>query len=85
MASLINRNGVYYIQWYSGRKIRRRSLGTDSLQLAKDKLRQFESAQLRGLESPLPTRTPLPDILILTYRRTCGLPWNDAGAGVCPR
>lgn len=59
MASLIKRGGVYYLQWYEGRRKRRRSLHTDSLQIAKEKRRQYESAMLRGLDNPLPTRTPI--------------------------
>ena len=34
-------------------------LGTDSLQVAKEKLGQFESARFRGDGCPLPTRTPV--------------------------
>jgi hypothetical protein len=63
MASLIQRGSVHYIQYYVGRKLKRVSTGTASLAIAKEKLRQFESAQLRGDDLPLPTRTPLPDIL----------------------
>lgn len=63
MASLIKRKKTYYLQWRIGKKIKRRSLGTDSRQIAKEKLRQFESAQLRGEDNPLPTRTPLADIV----------------------
>ena len=37
--------------------------GTDSLQLAKEKLRQFEWGQPRGDDNPLPTKTPLADVL----------------------
>ena len=46
-------------------KIKRRSLRTDNLQIAKEKLRQFESAQVRGDELPLPTRIKIADILSL--------------------
>jgi hypothetical protein len=63
MASLIKHNGTFYLQWRVGGKIRRRSLHTPVLQLAKEKLRQFQSAQHRGLDDSLPTRTPLPEIL----------------------
>ena len=50
MASLKKRPGnpVYYIQFYVGTRQRRISTDTDSFQLAKEKLRQFESAQARG-------------------------------------
>ena len=63
MASLIRRNGTFYLQWRVGRTIRRRSLQTKTRQIAKEKLRAFESARLRGIDNPLPTKTPLPDIL----------------------
>ena len=56
MASLIKRKESknYFVQWRVGRKLKRKSLRTDNLQIAKEKLRQFESAQLRGDELPLP-------------------------------
>lgn len=63
MAGLIMRDGKYHIQWYEGNTKRRRSLKTDSLQIAKERLRQFESAQLRGDDSPLPTRTPIGEVV----------------------
>lgn len=63
MASLGTRNGSFYIQWYDGKKQRRRMLGTDSLQVAREKLRQFESAQFRGDDCALPTRTPVGDVV----------------------
>jgi len=63
MASLIQRGKIYYLQHYVGRRIKRYSLATASLQVAKEKPRQFESARHRGDDSPLPTRTPLPQIL----------------------
>jgi integrase len=63
MASLVKRNGTYYLQWYVGRKIRRRSLRTKTLQIAKEKLRQFESAQHRGIDDSLPTRTPISEVI----------------------
>ena len=39
MASLIQRGSTYYIQYYVGRKIKRQSLHTNVLQIAKEKLR----------------------------------------------
>lgn len=66
MASLIKRNGNFHIQWYEGQKKRRRSLRTDSIQVAKEKLRQFESAQFRGVECPMPTRTPI-GVVVAAY------------------
>ena len=66
MAGLIKRNGTYHIQWYEGATKRRRSLRTDSMQIAKEKLRQFESAQFAGHDCPLPTRTPI-GVIIEAY------------------
>jgi hypothetical protein len=63
MASLKKRGSTFYIQYYCGAKQHRVSAGTDSLQIAKEKLRQFESAQMRGDGTFLPTKTPLPDII----------------------
>ena len=63
MASLITRGKIYYIQWRVGKKIKRTSLKTTSYQVAKEKLLQFELARVRGEDSPLPTQTPLPEIL----------------------
>ncbi len=63
MAGLIVRNGNYHVQWYEGKKKRRRSLRTDSLQIAKERLRQFESARFRGEDCPLPTRTPIGEVV----------------------
>lgn len=59
MASLKQRGSTWFVQWYEGDKQRRRSLGTESFQVAKEKLRRFESAQYRGEDCPLPTRTPV--------------------------
>lgn len=63
MASLINRKGTYYAQVCIGGRVRRRSLRTDSLQVAKEKLRQIESRLAMGDDCPLPTRTPIGEIV----------------------
>lgn len=63
MASLVQRGPIYYIQYYIGGKLKRSSTGTEVLQVAKEKLRQFESAQARGDGLPLPTRTPIADVV----------------------
>ncbi len=65
MASLVQRPGstIHYIQWRASGKLKRVSTGTESLQIAKEKLRQFESARARGEVSLIPTKTPLPEIL----------------------
>jgi integrase len=63
MASLLKRGSNFYVSYYVGGKELRKSLGTDNFQLAKEKQRQFESAQLRGDDNPLPTRTPIGNII----------------------
>ncbi len=63
MANLIKRGKTYYLQDRFSGKIKRTSLQTSSLQIAKEKLRQYESARLHGLDNPLPTRTPIGDIV----------------------
>ena len=63
MASLKKRGKSYQIQYYASGKQRRISIGRVPLQIAKEKLRQFESARLRGEDIPLPTRTPIPDVV----------------------
>lgn len=66
MASLISRPGksgpVWYIQFYVGPKIKR-VRASDVYQIAKQKLRDFENAQARGEQSPLPTKTPITNVL----------------------
>jgi len=63
MACLKQRGETYYLQWSEGGRQRRRSLETDSYQVAKERLRQFESAQHRGEALPLPTRTPIGEVV----------------------
>ncbi|HWB52842.1 MAG TPA: tyrosine-type recombinase/integrase [Tepidisphaeraceae bacterium] len=64
MASLKRRGEGYYLQYYlPGKKQRRINLHTDCFQIAKEKLRRFESAQLMGDELPLPTRTPVAQVV----------------------
>jgi hypothetical protein len=55
MAGLIKRGKVFYATYYCGGRETRRSLGTTSLQVAKEKLRHIESARHRGDDSPLLT------------------------------
>jgi integrase len=66
MASLVKRQfrsgPVWYIQYYAGDK-QRRVRASDSYQIGKEKLRQFESARARGDDLPLPTRTVIADVL----------------------
>ena len=63
MASLKPRGKTYQIQYYANGKQRRIGLGRIPLQLAKDKLRAFESAQARGEETPFPTKTPIAEVV----------------------
>ncbi|MFA5517141.1 MAG: hypothetical protein WDA20_12715 [Desulfuromonadales bacterium] len=63
MASLKRRGKTYYAQYYLGGQQKRVCLGTESLQIAKEKIRQIESALARGTDIPLPTKTPIPEIL----------------------
>jgi len=63
VAWLRKRCGVYYVCWSEGGKKHRKSLFTESHQLAKDKLRQFESARARGEDNTLLTRTLIDEIV----------------------
>jgi hypothetical protein len=65
MASLIQRpnSPIYYIQYMAGSRARRISTGTTLLQVAKEKLRQFEAAQARGEQLPLASKNPTADIV----------------------
>jgi integrase len=66
VASLIKRtwkNGpAWYIQYYVGNK-QRRVHASDNYQIAKEKLRRFEAAHAAGNDLPLPTRTPVAEIV----------------------
>ena len=68
MASLSDRNGIYYAQWYIGTKQKRVSLKTDSLQVAKERLRRIEAQLAQGADDPLPSRTPIPEIVAAYVR-----------------
>ena len=63
MAGLKQRGPICYLVYYANNKKRAVSLDTESLQLPKEKKRQFESAQARGGASFLPTRTPSANVL----------------------
>ncbi len=63
MASLIKRqfqgSTVWYIQFYRAGK-QKRIKASDNFQIAKEKLRRFDSAEARGEEvNPLPSQTPV--------------------------
>jgi len=59
VAGLKKRGKRYYEQYYSGKKRVVRALRTASLQIAKEKLRQHDSARFRGEEIVQPTKTPI--------------------------
>ncbi|MBC8017950.1 MAG: hypothetical protein H7X83_05455 [Verrucomicrobia bacterium] len=63
MASLIKRGTIYYAQYMVGKKAKRISLDTSSLQLAKDKLRTLESSLFRGNDNPFPTKTRIANVV----------------------
>ncbi|HEY4329761.1 MAG TPA: tyrosine-type recombinase/integrase [Phycisphaerae bacterium] len=66
MASLIKRTfqegPVWYIQFYRGGK-QKRIKASDNYQIAKEKLRRFDSAEARGEANPLPTQTPVAEVV----------------------
>jgi len=63
VASLVKRGKIYSIQWRVAGKIKRRSLRTSSFQIAKAKLRDFETRRAQGVDNPLPTRTPIGQVV----------------------
>jgi len=64
MASLRKRGKVYYASYYLDGKECRKSLETSSYQVAKERLRNFESAVAHGaLDDVLPTKTPVAEIV----------------------
>ncbi len=63
MASLSKVKKTYYLRYYVGKTPKKISLRTDSLQIAKEKKRRFESAQAMGNDHSLPSRTPIADVL----------------------
>lgn len=63
MAGLMKRDGIYYAIYRTNGKEHRKSLETDDPKLAKAKLRKLEDALDMGVDSPFPTKTPLPHIL----------------------
>ena len=63
MASLKKRGKYYHLQYYVAAEQQRISLKTKSYQIAKEKLRQFESARFQGINNPLPTKTPIPEVI----------------------
>ncbi len=60
MAGLIKRGNTFYSVYYIGDKQKRRSLKTDSLQVAEQAIRDLESSLYHGNgDNHLPTKTPI--------------------------
>lgn len=68
MGSLLKRGTTWYAQYYQGGIRRRVSLETDSCQVAKEKLRRLESSLVRGEGNPLPTRSPIGEVVAAYVR-----------------
>jgi predicted secreted protein len=63
MAYLFKRGSVCYVTFYVAGQQKEKSLGTGAYQIAKEKQRLFESARARGQSLPMPTRTPITEIV----------------------
>lgn len=63
MAHLFKRGSTFWIKYYVSGKQKARTLSTSSLQIAKEKLRQFETAHAHGDSHLLPTRTSIGEVL----------------------
>lgn len=63
MACLKLRGSTYYAQYYLGSRQKRVCLRTESLQVAKEKLRALESSLACDGTTGLPTRTPIAEVL----------------------
>lgn len=61
MASIFKRGKYYQIAYYQGTSRKIVSLKTSSYQIALAKKREFEAAQDKGIENPLPTQTAIGD------------------------
>jgi integrase len=64
MAGLIKRGNTYYSVYYIGTKQKRRSLKTDSLQVAEQAIRDLETSIYQGNgDNHLPTKTPIATVV----------------------
>ena len=70
MAGLIKRGKYCHATYCVAGHEKRVSLRTDSLQVAKEKLRQLESGLAQGDDDPFPTRTPTADVVEAYVRHT---------------
>lgn len=95
MAGLIRRGKKFYALYYVAKEQKRVCLHTESLQVAKEKKRQLESAMVRGDDNPLPTKTPTENVVAayIDYMRSTKLERNvqrdlsylrDAFGPICP-
>jgi hypothetical protein len=73
VASLKKRGWIFYVQYYLSGEQRRVSTDTDNLQIAKEKLRPFESAGMRGYLNLLPTKTPIADVVTAYVEHICAV------------
>lgn len=62
MAYLFQRGNRYHLKYYIAGKQKEASLRTSSLQVAREKMRKFESALATGNDSTLPTHTDVAQI-----------------------
>jgi integrase len=63
MASLVRRGKTYYAKYWVGKKQRWVHLKTKSRPLALEQLHKIEATLIKGEELPLPTKTPLAQVL----------------------
>lgn len=60
---LKKRGHTYYLHYFENGLRQRLSLGTSDIQVAKEKQRIFDAARVRGEDNPLPTQTPLAQVV----------------------
>jgi len=63
MASLLRRGKVYCAKYWLGKKQRLVCLKTRSRPLALEKLHEIEASLAKGEELPLPSKTPIGQVL----------------------
>ncbi len=63
MSYLFKRGRRYYIKYSVAGKQKEIALRTDAVQIAKERQRQFDSSLAAGHDNPLPSRTPIGQVL----------------------